>query len=95
MLNSVSATIRSISDVVKTKSNGKQYVTCIVDFPDGKSYFAQRTLGENKTPISVGQTVTCMATVVEDEDGTKRPFFEISTGAQVSDANDILAMLGL
>ena len=94
MLQSVSGVIRSISEEVKTKSNGKNYLVCVVDFPNGKSYFAQRTLGENKAPITVGQTVTCMPTIVEGDDGIKKPFFEISTGTQVSDADDILAMLG-
>jgi hypothetical protein len=95
---SIKAVITNIADVVKTKSNGKDYLVCTVEFVEGdwkgKTYFAQRTLGENKSAISVGQTVQCIASIVEQEDGTKRPFFEISTGQTVTDASEILALLG-
>lgn len=94
---SFKATITRIMDEVKTKSNGKQFMTAFVKFSDGplagKEYFAQRTLGEGKTEIKVGQDVRCMLSVVDDN-GTKRPFFEIST-SQVDSAEDILAALGL
>jgi uncharacterized OB-fold protein len=92
------ASIVSISDDVKTKSNGKQYLTAVVKFTDGplsnKTYFAQRTLGENKAAIHVGQSVKAVLNIVEDDKGVKRPFFEIST-SRVDSAEDIMASLGL
>ena len=95
---SIKAVIKNISDVVKTKSNGKDYLVCTVEFVEGdwkgKTYFAQRTLGENKSAVSVGQQVQCIASIMEKEDGTKLPFFEISTGQTVTDASEILALLG-
>lgn len=99
-MNAIKATIESISDTVKTKKgNGKQYLVCTVKFTEGKlngkTYFAQRTLGENKSAISVGQNVQCIPNIVTTEDGKKLPFFEISTGVPVTDASEILAALGL
>lgn len=92
------AVITSISDDVKTKSNGKQYLTTVVKFTDGpltnKTYFAQRTLGESKASVSVGQNVKAILNIVEDEQGVKRPFFEVST-SMVDDASSIMAALGL
>ena len=92
------AIITSISDEVKSKTNGKQYLTTIVKFTDGplsnKTYFAQRTLGESKAAIKVGQNVKAILNVVLDEQGVKRPFFEISTSL-VDDASSIMAALGL
>jgi hypothetical protein len=99
MLNqSFSATIVSINAEVKEKSNGKQYLNARVKFTEGalkeKTYFAQRTLGENKASIAVGQEVRCILNLVTNEDGTQLPFFEISTSI-VSNQNEILAALGL
>jgi uncharacterized OB-fold protein len=92
-----SASIVSISEEVKTKSNGKQYLTAVVKFTDGplanKTYFAQRTLGESKAAIHVGQSIKAVLNVVDDN-GVKRPFFEIST-SMVDSADDIMAALGL
>jgi uncharacterized OB-fold protein len=92
------AQIASISEEVKTKSNGKQYLTAVVKFSDGplvgKTYFAQRTLGESKAAIHVGQSVKAVLNIVTDEQGVKRPFFEIST-SMVDDASSIMAALGL
>jgi hypothetical protein len=34
-----------------------------------------------------------MPTIVTDAEGNERPFFEISTGTTVTDANEILALL--
>jgi hypothetical protein len=97
IMNPIKAIIKSISEEVKTKSNKKQFLVCTVEFTEGKfagkTFFAQRTLGENKSAISVGQSVNCMPTIVKAEDGTERPFFEISTGTTVTDANEILALL--
>lgn len=88
------ASILSIADDIRTKSNNKQFLLCTVQFKDGpltgKSYFAQRTLGGSKANITVGQDVTCYMTVVDNN-----PFFEISTGSQVTDKADIIAALGL
>lgn len=95
---SFDATITLIQDEVKTKSNGKQYVTCEVAFKSGplvgKTYFAQRTLGENKASVSVGQDVKVLLNVAVDKDGIKRPFFEVST-SRVDSADDIMSALGL
>lgn len=92
------ASIVSISEEVKSKTNGKQYLTAVVKFTDGplaeKTYFAQRTLGESKAAIHVGQSVKAVLNIVTDEKGEKRPFFEIST-SMVDDASSILAALGL
>lgn len=92
------AQIASISEEVKTKSNGKQYLTAVVKFSDGplvgKTYFAQRTLGESKAAIHVGQSVKAVLNIVTDDQGVKRPFFEIST-SMVDDASSIMAALGL
>lgn len=92
------AQIASISEEVKTKSNGKQYLTAVVKFSDGplvgKTYFAQRTLGESKASIHVGQSIKAVLNIVTDDAGVKRPFFEIST-SMVDSADDIMASLGL
>lgn len=97
-MNPIKAIIKTISEEIKTKQgNGKQYLVCTVEFTEGKfagkTFFAQRTLGENKSAISVGQSVNCMPTIFKDADGNERPFFEISTGVTVTDANEILALL--
>ena len=91
------AIIENINEEVKSKSNGKQFLTTVVKFTDGplvgKTYFAQRTLGESKAAIHVGQSVKAVLNVVDDN-GVKRPFFEIST-SMVDSADDIMAALGL
>ena len=94
------AIIESISDNVKTKSNGKNYITCVVRFLDGmnanKTFFANRTLGENKSPIRVGQEVNCLPSSIVDDKGEKIFFLEISTGVAVTGSNaDLLAQFGL
>jgi hypothetical protein len=92
------ASIVSISEEVKSKSNGKQYLTTRVKFTDGPlanmTYFAQRTLGESKASIHVGQSVKAILNIVEDENGVRRPFFEVST-SMVDDSSSIMAALGL
>jgi hypothetical protein len=89
---SFKAEILTISDDVRTKSNGKQYLVTTVKFLDGpltgKSYFAQRTLGENKATVQVGQAVTAHLSVVDN-----KPFFEISTGSSVNSAEELMALL--
>lgn len=95
---SYNAVIVNISEEAKTKSNGKFYTLCTVKFTDGplenKTYFAQRTLGENKALVSVGQNVKAILNIVTDDKGVKRPFFEISTSS-VDNAEDIMAALGI
>jgi hypothetical protein len=95
---SFDATIVRINEEVLTKSNGKQYIRCEVDFKSGaltgKKFFAQRTLGEDKSAIAVGQDVKVLLNVVTDKDGVKRPFFEIST-SRVDSAESIMDALGL
>ena len=95
---SFEATILNISEEIFPKSNGKQFLRCEVSFQSGplvgKKYFAQRTLGEDKASISVGQQVQCILNVVTDSNGVKRPFFEIST-SRVNSADDIMGALGL
>ena len=100
------ANIVSISDEILTKKNGKEYQMCRVTFTNGplvgKTYFANRTLGEEKNPIEVGQDVLTYLTVVEDkktdeagnEIVTPKLFFEISTSI-VDDADELVALLGL
>lgn len=99
------AKIVSINEEIQTKKNGKEYLTCRVQFTDGpltgKVYFANRTLGEEKNEIAVDQDVLTYLTMVEntvtDEEGNtttvKKPFFEISTSI-VDDADEIVALLG-
>lgn len=95
MATAFNAEIISIGEEVHTKSNTKQFLRAVVRFTDGplvgKTYFANRTLGEKKASISVGQKVRCILEVVE-RDGVKRPFFEISTSV-VDDADAIMALL--
>lgn len=88
------AVIATIADDVRTKKNNKQFLRCTVKFQDGvlagKTYFAQRTLGASKAAIKVGQEVICHMSVVDNN-----PFFEISTGGQVTDKAELIAALGL
>ena len=89
------ASILTIADDVRTKSNSKQFLLCTVKFQDGplrgETYFAQRTLGTNKAAPKVGQDCICYMTVGSDNN----PFFEISLGSQVSDKATIQKALGL
>lgn len=93
--NQFKAEILTIADDVRTKSNGKQYLVCTVKFSEGPlkdmPYFAQRTLGEKKAAISVGQTINAIMSI--DSEGN--PWFEISTGSQVASKEEILAALGM
>lgn len=95
-VQSFDATILSISDEARTKSNGKQWISCEVEFKSGaltgKKFFANRTLGPNKAEISVGQNVQVLLSFSE-RDGVKRPFFEIST-SRVTSAEEIMELLG-
>lgn len=74
------------------KSNGKQYRLCTVKFIggvlNGKTQFANRTIGADKAPISVGDEVGCYVSYADN-----KPFFEISTSAVVDSAEDIMALL--
>jgi hypothetical protein len=100
------AKIVSINEEIQTKKNGKEFITCRVQFTNGplvgKVYFANRTLGDEKNEIAVEQDVLTYLTVVEntvtDAEGKvtieKRPFFEISTSI-VDDTDELVALLGL
>ena len=96
------AEITTIGQEVKTRitlKGERQYVICTVTFLEGKlegkKFFAQRTLGENKNPIEIGQEVYCYPRVVET-DGKRTVFFEISTQtADVDSVDDILEALGV
>jgi hypothetical protein len=98
------ATIETVSDEIKIKNgSGREYVVCTVLFNEGplegKTFFAQRTLGidskgREKTMVTVGQKVSCIAEKGVDAEGNTRPYFEISTGTSVTDASEILALLG-
>lgn len=90
--------IMSVGEEVRTKSNGKDFITCRVKFTEGslenKVYFANRTLGDEKTEVSVGQEITAYLTLAKDSEGKDRPFFEISTSS-VDSADEIMSALGL
>lgn len=90
------AVIVSVNEAPKTKSNGKKYIVCLVEFTEGKlsgkKAYASRTIGEDRSPIGVGQLVNCYATIAPGADGKPRPWFDIS--ASVADADeDIMAAL--
>lgn len=95
---SFNASIVEIYSDVRPKSNGKSFLLTRVRFSDGplagKVYFAQRTLGENKASISVGQSIKAIMNVAPNEKGVNVPYFEISTST-VDSADDIMAALGL
>lgn len=93
------AEILTINDEVRTKNLKEgltgSYLLCTVKFLEGgakgKEYFAQRTLKTGKAPIHVGQEVTLYMTL-----GTNgNPFFEISTGGNVCDTDELKNLLGL
>ena len=90
------AIITKIGEEARPKSNGKFYQLCEVRFTSGKlsgkTYFAQRTLGENKSAVTVGQNIRAILQIVKGEDGKDRPFFEISTST-VDSSDDILSAL--
>jgi hypothetical protein len=89
------AVVLTVSDEAFPKSNGKFFTRCTVEFKSGplagKRYFAQRTLGESKAIVNVGQSVKCILSYAE-QDGVKRPFFEIST-SMVDSVDDIMSLL--
>ena len=95
---SFNGTIVEIYDEAREKSNGKSFLLTRVRFTEGplagKVYFAQRTLGENKASISVGQSIKAILNVAPNADGVSTPYFEISTSS-VDSADDIMAALGL
>ena len=95
-VQSFDAIILTIDDVPRPKSNTKEFLLCEGEFKSGallgKTFFANRTLGPNKTEISVGQNVQVLLSFSE-RDGVKRPFFEIST-SRVASAEEIMDLLG-
>jgi hypothetical protein len=92
--NQFKAEILTIADDVRSKINGKQFLLGTVKFKEGPlkdmTYFAQRTLGEKKAAIRVGQEINAIMSIVDNN-----PFFEISTGSSVTDKGQLLAALGL
>ena len=96
---SFSASIVEIfSDIRTKKGNGKSFLLTRVRFTDGplagKVYFAQRTLGEGKASISVGQEIKAIMNIAPNAEGVNVPYFEISTSS-VDSAEDIMSALGL
>lgn len=93
----VSAIVKEIYEEVLTKTNGNEYMRVKVKFTEGalngKTWFANRTLGENRVQLTVGQEVTCYGRKVKGEDGVTRAFFDISAST-VTPVEDILAAMG-
>ena len=100
------AKVLTVSTDVKTKQNAgnSTYVVTTVEFLDGpakgKTAFANRTLsnadGVAKANVAVDQEVTVHGTVVTNRD-TQKPMvmWEIQSGASVTDADELSALLGL
>lgn len=99
---SFDAVVLTVGDELLTKSNGRPYVRCKVEFKSGplvgKSYFAQRTLGissktgEEAKPVVEGQQVKCLLNFAVIN-GVKSPFFEITTST-VTSKEEIMDLLG-
>ena len=108
MSNQFSATIKSVFDEIKTKSNGKPYqlanATINVTNKDGvnieKDVLAQYTLvnekGEDKEPLEVGQKVNLYHTIVPStKEGEKNQhFFEVSRGVSAATNAELDELLG-
>lgn len=100
---SFKAIITSPASKVLDKSNGGQYVLHNAVVQEGKlkgmSVLATRTIknkdGEEKKGVEVDQEVTLYLTVLENEAGQKKPFFEIQAGMSTTSDADIIAALGL
>ena len=93
-------TVVTVNDKEMSKSNGKLYKLVEVLFSDGplagKTYTAQRTIGENKAEVTLGQNVRCYVSTVKDpETGKTRAFFEVSTSKVDISPDDVVALLGL
>jgi hypothetical protein len=106
MAKSVKGVVRSISDEVKTKTNGKQFISLQVEFLDGAlkgmKYPANRTIsntdGSIKANLTIGQEVELYVSTVQDAEapGGFRAFFEVSAGGTSSeDINNALKAMGL
>jgi hypothetical protein len=97
----VKAEILEIGDEELTKElkDGKQgkYLRCSVRFTEGalagEEFWANRTLGEDKAEITVGQNVSVYLRFLErKQDGKQFCFGEISTSTK-ADAGDLLSKL--
>ncbi len=98
----VSAIVKEIYEDVHTKTKadgtpGNDYIRVKVKFTEGalngKTWFANRTLGENRVQLTVGQEVICYGRNVVGDDGVTRAFFDISAST-VTPVEDILAAMG-
>jgi len=99
MNNQFSATIKSVFDDVKTKSNGKSYqlATATINV-NGKNIdvLAQYTLSDEKEFLEVGQKVNLYHTVVPStKEGEKNQhFFEVSRGVSAATNAELDELLG-
>lgn len=86
------AEVISVKTEISKKVNGKEFQKCVVKHTsgklEGKTFFANRTLGEGKEIVNVGDKITCYNRV---ENG--QLFSEISTSTQVDNLESILAGL--
>jgi len=98
-MNQFSATIKSVFDDVKTKSNGKSYqlATATINV-NGKNIdvLAQYTLSDEKAFLEVGQKVNLYHTVVPStKAGEKNQhFFEVSRGVSAATNAELDELLG-
>jgi|GEM_PF-5186695 len=98
------ATIKGDASPTFSKSNGGSYVLHNAEVTSegplkGMIVAGTRTLknasGDAKKPVSVGDEVTLHLQIVTNAEGSKKPFFEIATGAMSTADADIIAALGL
>ena len=98
-MNQFSATIKSVFDEVKTKSNDKSYqlATATINV-NGKNIdvLAQYTLSDKKALLEVGQKVNLYHTVVPStKEGEKNQhFFEVSRGVSAATNAELDELLG-
>ena len=99
MSNQHSATIKSVFDELKTKSNGKSYqlATATINV-NGKNIdvLAQYTMSDEKEMLEVGQKVLLYHTVVPStKPGEKNQhFFEVSRGVSAATNAELDELLG-
>ena len=102
-MNQFSATIKSVFDEVKTKSNGKSYqlATATINvIKDGKNIekdvIVQYTLSDEKAFLEVGQKVNLYHTVVPSTKPgeVNQHFFEVSRGVSAATNAELDELLG-
>lgn len=82
------------------KSNGALYNLHQVEILEGpfagKKVLGNRTIlnknKQEKSPVGEGQEITVHLSVVEDESGKRKPFWEIQSGVATASDDDILAI---